>query len=80
MRNLIYVIGLLLLLPFAAEAQQAGLPGITATPGPGGSQTYSLSIQTLLFLTALSFLPAGSRRRVCNIFCSFAGELRSDRW
>jgi flagellar biosynthetic protein FliP len=41
-----------------ALAQQAGLPAFTSTPGPGGSQTYSLPIQTLLFLTALTFLPA----------------------
>ncbi len=47
-----------LLLPLSGYAQQAGLPAITATPCPGGSQTYSLSIQTLLFLTALTFLPA----------------------
>jgi flagellar biosynthetic protein FliP len=37
---------------------QAALPAITATPAPGGGQTYSLSIQTLLFLTSLTFLPA----------------------
>lgn len=38
-------------------AQQT-LPGLTATPGPGGSTNYSVSIQTLLFFTFLSFLPA----------------------
>lgn len=37
---------------------QATLPAITATPGPGGSETYSLSVQTLLLMTSLSFLPA----------------------
>jgi flagellar biosynthetic protein FliP len=37
---------------------QATLPAITATPGPGGSETYSLSMQTLLLMTSLSFLPA----------------------
>ncbi|MEI2417613.1 flagellar type III secretion system pore protein FliP [Orrella sp. JC864] len=37
---------------------QATLPAITATPGPDGSSTYSLSVQTLLLLTMLSFLPA----------------------
>ena len=59
MRRIVNLIGLaLLLLPLLAKAQQAGLPGIVAMPGPGGTQTYSLSIQTLLFLTALSFLPA----------------------
>ena len=48
----------LLGLPVFALAQQAGLPAITSTPTPGGGQTYSLSIQTLLLLTSLSFLPA----------------------
>jgi len=41
-----------------ALAQQTGLPAITSVPAPGGGQTYSLSIQTLLLLTSLSFLPA----------------------
>lgn len=35
------------------------LPGLTSRPGPGGGQTWSLSIQTLVLLTSLSFLPAG---------------------
>ena len=56
----------LMLWAFAAAAAtlgaealaQATLPAITATPAPGGGQTYSLSIQTLLFLTSLTFLPA----------------------
>lgn len=37
---------------------QTTLPAITATPGVDGSQTYSLSVQTLLLLTMMSFLPA----------------------
>jgi len=37
---------------------EMGLPALTSTPSPGGGQTYSLSLQTLLFLTSLSFLPA----------------------
>jgi flagellar biosynthetic protein FliP len=50
---------LLLALPVLAMAQQqAGLPALTSTPAPGGGQTYSLSLQTLLLLTGLSFLPA----------------------
>ena len=48
----------LLALPLMASAQQAGIPAFTSTPASGGGQTYSLSLQTLLFLTALSFLPA----------------------
>ena len=27
---------------------QVGLPSVTATPGPGGAQTYALSLQALL--------------------------------
>lgn len=45
-----------LLVPVCALAQS--VPGFTSTPGPGGSTNYSLSVQTLLMLTALSFLPA----------------------
>lgn len=47
---------LLLVLPVLAEA--AGLPLMTSTPGAGGGQNYSLSLQMLLFMTALGFIPA----------------------
>jgi len=40
----------------SALAQQ--IPVISSTPAPGGGQNYVLSIQTLLILTSLSFLPA----------------------
>ena len=46
------------LLAGSAVAQTAGLPALTATPTGGGGTTYSLTIQTLLLLTALTFLPA----------------------
>lgn len=46
----------MMVLPTLASAQ--GLPGITNTRGPGGSQTWSLSVQTLVMLTSLTFLPA----------------------
>jgi len=49
---------LALSLPLDAAAQVAGLPAVTSTPAPGGGQTYSLSLQTLLLMTSLSFLPA----------------------
>ncbi len=45
-------------LPLLAGAADPGLPAFTSTPGAGGSQTYTLTIQTLLFMTALTFLPA----------------------
>ncbi|MCC7184289.1 MAG: flagellar type III secretion system pore protein FliP [Rhodocyclaceae bacterium] len=41
-----------------APAYAQSLPALVATPAAGGGQTYSVSIQTLLLLTALSFLPA----------------------
>ena len=47
---------LALALPMTAWTQ--GLPGLTSSPGPGGSQTWSLSVQTLVLLTSLTFLPA----------------------
>lgn len=49
---------LFLFAPLAAWAQAGGLPAFSSTPGPGGSQTYTLPIQTLLTLTALTFIPA----------------------
>lgn len=42
----------------ATAAESAGLQAFTSTPTPGGGQAYTLSLQTLLLLTALSFLPA----------------------
>ncbi len=36
----------------------AQVPAFTSTPSSGGGQTYSLSLQTLLLLTSLTFLPA----------------------
>lgn len=47
---------LLLGLPMLVQA--AGLPLMTSTPGAGGGQNYSLSLQMLLFMTALGFIPA----------------------
>ncbi|WP_394778308.1 flagellar type III secretion system pore protein FliP [Undibacterium sp.] len=45
--------------PGHAFAQATGgLSAITSTPAAGGGQNYSLTIQTLLFLTSLSFIPA----------------------
>ncbi len=44
------------IVPEAALAQV--LPAITSTPAAGGGTQWSLSIQTLLLLTGLTFLPA----------------------
>ena len=55
--GLLAVAALLIFTP-VANAADAGLLAFTSAPAPGGGQTYSLSLQTLLLLTSLSFLPA----------------------
>jgi flagellar biosynthetic protein FliP len=49
---------LLCCLPAAASAVP-GVEALTVVPDGQGGQTYSLTIQVLLFMTALSLLPAG---------------------
>ena len=51
---------LLLALPTALAIAQTtgGLPAITSTPAAGGGTTYSFTIQTLILMTALTFIPA----------------------
>ena len=51
-----WLFALLLLLPGLAAAQ--AMPAITSTPAAGGGTQWSLSIQTLLLLTSLTFIPA----------------------
>lgn len=48
--------GLMLVFPSVSWAE--GMPLINATPAAGGGQNYSLSLQTLILLTSLTFLPA----------------------
>lgn len=55
-RHLLFAGMLLLGLPVWAHAQ--GLPALTSAPAAGGGTQYSLSLQTLLFMTVLVFLPA----------------------
>ncbi len=47
----------LLLMPMAAMAEP-GIAAFSSTPAAGGGTNYTLSLQTLLFMTALGFLPA----------------------
>ena len=49
--------GLCLFLPVAVFAAD-GLPAFSSVPGPGGATSYTLSVQTLLLMTSLTFLPA----------------------
>lgn len=53
----VFAILILLLIPGWVSAQ-TGLDAVIVTVNPNGSQTYSLSIQVLAVMTALTFLPA----------------------
>ena len=53
--SLFSLLGLIALPALAADAP--GLPLLTTQPGAGG-QSYTLTLQTLLFLTSLTFIPA----------------------
>ena len=41
-----------------APAVYAQLPGLVSTPLAGGGQSWSLPVQTLVFITSLTFIPA----------------------
>jgi flagellar biosynthetic protein FliP len=47
----------LIAMPLAVAAAPA-IPAFTTSPAPGGGTAYSLPVQTLLLMTALTFIPA----------------------
>lgn len=49
---------LLFLIPGAGQAADPGMPALSISSGKGGEQTFTLSLQVLAFMTALTFLPA----------------------
>lgn len=51
------VAGMCLLLPAVVLAAD-GLPAFSSAPAAGGATNYTLSVQTLLLMTSLTFLPA----------------------
>jgi flagellar biosynthesis protein FliP len=57
-RYLLATLALLLPTGLALAQATAGLAAVTSTPSAGGGTTYSLTIQTLLLMTALTFIPA----------------------
>lgn len=48
---------LLMLLPLAIQAEPLSLPAITMQAGANGTQSYSVNLQILIFMTVLSVLP-----------------------
>jgi flagellar biosynthetic protein FliP len=55
MRRLLFL--MVLFAPALAWAAP-GIPAFSSSPGPGGSTNYTFSLEALLLLTALTFLPA----------------------
>jgi flagellar biosynthetic protein FliP len=53
----LFLLGVTLLTSIPAFAEQ-GIPLVTVTTGAAGEQSYSLKVQVLLLMTALSLLPA----------------------
>jgi flagellar biosynthetic protein FliP len=49
------LLALIMLLPFVADA--AGIPAVTVSTAPGGGQQYSLTLQILILMTAVTLLP-----------------------
>ncbi|WP_336366936.1 flagellar type III secretion system pore protein FliP [Marinobacter sp. C2H3] len=54
----------LLLMPVLAQAAP-GIPALTVTPGENGNQEYSVTLQVLALMTALTFLPAMLMMMTC---------------
>ncbi|MFC3907986.1 flagellar type III secretion system pore protein FliP [Legionella dresdenensis] len=48
---------LMMLFPLLLQAAPLAIPAITIGPAPNGGQTYSMTLQVLLFMTLLSVLP-----------------------
>jgi len=57
LKNFIIATLLLFLLPVSSYADPLSLPALTLQPGANGAQSYSVNLQILIFMTALSVLP-----------------------
>ncbi|MDH0648292.1 flagellar type III secretion system pore protein FliP [Pseudomonas sp. GD03858] len=56
--RVLLTLALLLAAPLALAADPLSIPAITLSSGADGQQEYSVSLQILLIMTALSFIPA----------------------
>ncbi|WP_313741615.1 flagellar type III secretion system pore protein FliP [Pseudomonas sp. MLB6B] len=56
--RMLLTLALLLAAPLALAADPLSIPAITLSNGTDGQQEYSVSLQILLIMTALSFIPA----------------------
>lgn len=53
-----YLIALAIFLVSPVVMADTGLPAVTVVPNPDGTQSYSITLQVLALMTALSFIPA----------------------
>ncbi|CAG8867947.1 Flagellar biosynthetic protein FliP [Pseudomonas fluorescens] len=56
--RMLLTLALLMAAPMALAADPLSIPAITLSNGANGQQEYSVSLQILLIMTALSFIPA----------------------
>ena len=56
--RIMFTLALLLAASLALGADPLSIPAITLSNGPDGQQEYSVSLQILMIMTALSFIPA----------------------
>jgi len=56
--RMLLILALMLVAPLALAADPLSIPAITLSNTPDGQQEYSVSLQILLIMTALSFIPA----------------------
>lgn len=56
--RLVFILVLLFAAPLTQAADPIGIPAVTLTTGPDGAQSYSVTIQILFIMTALTLLPA----------------------
>lgn len=56
--SIYFVAAIFFILSFSSSSVLAQIPAVTSTPTPGGGQQYVFSIQTLLILTSLAFIPS----------------------
>ncbi|MDI1351445.1 MAG: flagellar type III secretion system pore protein FliP [bacterium] len=57
LKGFISIVAGLLLVPMLAHADPLSLPAVTVGTGANGAQSYSVNLQILIFMTALSVLP-----------------------
>ncbi len=58
MKRLLLGLGLMAFPLLAAAQMSGGVPALSMTTAPDGVETYSVTVQILLFMTALTLLPA----------------------